>query len=457
VSRLDRSGFASLRHRNFRYYLAGQSISQAGTWMQTVAMGWLVLKLTGSGGLLGLVTAAQFLPVLILGPIAGAISDRRSRWHMLQTTQVLAGLLAGLLGVLVATDSIRVWSLFVLAALIGTVNSFDTPVRSAFMYEIVGPDDITGAVGVGSTANNVSRIVGPALAGLVIATLGIAACFFANSFSFLACIVTFLLMRRAEFEPKPESKGSKGQVRAGFRVVWIDPRLRTPMLMTLVIGTLAYENQIALPLMAKFTFGGNAGSYGFLSSALGVGSVVGGVLVARSGRATHRRLGIAALFLGGTMLIASAMPTMLTMVLALVFVGAGSVAFITMTSATLQLTTPAEMRGRVLSLYVTAIIGTTPIGGPLIGWIGEVVGPRATYVVGGLGCIVTVAVAWRSLARSTEGQVSDEDAAAIERRAIREGEEVEADAASAMPLSPAPADDALSGSRPAEGPPRPTR
>ena len=216
--------------------------------MQTVAMGWLVIELTGSGGLLGLVTAAQFLPVLILGPIAGAISDRRSRWHMLQTTQVLAGLLAGVLGVMVATDTIQVWSLFVLAALIGTVNSFDTPVRSAFMYEIVGPDDITGAVGVGSTVNNVSRIVGPALAGLVIATLGIAACFFANALSFVACIVTFLLMRRAEFQPKPPSKGSKGQVRAGLRVVWVDPRLRTPMLMTLVIGTLAYENQIALPL-----------------------------------------------------------------------------------------------------------------------------------------------------------------------------------------------------------------
>jgi MFS family permease len=441
VSRLDRSGFASLRHRNFRWYLSGQSISQAGTWMQTVAMGWLVLDLTGNGGLLGLVTAAQFLPVLILGPIAGAISDRRSRWHMLQTTQVLAGLLAGVMGVMVATDTIQVWSLFLLAVLIGTVNSFDTPVRSAFMYEIVGPDDITGAVGVGSTVNNVSRIVGPALAGLVIATLGIAACFFANSVSFLACIVTFLLMRRAEFQPKPEPKGSKGQVREGFRVVWADSRLRTPMLMTLVIGTLAYENQIALPLFARFTFGGNAGSYGFLSSALGVGSVLGGLLVARSGRATHRRLGLAALFLGVSMLLASAMPSMTTMVVALVVVGAGSVAFITMTSATLQLTTPPEMRGRVLSLYVTAIIGTTPFGGPIIGWIGEVVGPRATYVVGGLSCIVTVAVAWRSLTRSTEAQVSDEDAAAIERRAIREAEEAEADAASAMPMSLGPTEE----------------
>ena len=435
MSSSSTSGFSSLRHRNFRFYLAGQGVSQAGTWMQTVAMGWLVIELTGSCALLGLVTAAQFLPVLILGPIAGAIADRRSRWHILQTTQVLAGLLAAFLGVMVATDTIRTWSLFVIAALIGTVNSFDTPVRTSFTYELVGADDITGAVGVTSTVTNVARIIGPAIAGGVIALAGLSWCFFANAISFSVCIVTFSLMRRSEFVPKAESAGRKGQVREGFRVVWADPRLRTPMLMTLVIGTLAYENQISLPLLAKFTFGGDAGSYGFLSSALGVGSVIGGILVARSGRATHRRLGFAALFLGVAMLAASLMPSMVAMIAALVVVGMGSVAYVTMTSATLQLNAPDEMRGRVLALYVTAIIGTTPIGGPIIGWIGEVIGPRATYVTGGLACVLTVAVAWRSLARSTEETVSDEIAAEIERRAIREAEEVEADSASAMPVN----------------------
>jgi MFS family permease len=435
VSSSSTSGFSSLRHRNFRFYLTGQGVSQAGTWMQTVAMGWLVIELTGSGALLGLVTAAQFLPVLILGPIAGAIADRRSRWHILQTTQVLAGLLAAFLGVMVATDTIRTWSLFVIAALIGTVNSFDTPVRTSFTYELVGADDITGAVGVTSTVTNVARIIGPAIAGGVIALAGLSWCFFANAISFSVCIVTFSLMRRAEFVPKAESAGRKGQVREGFRVVWADPRLRTPMMMTLVIGTLAYENQISLPLLAKFTFGGDAGSYGFLSSALGLGSVIGGIVVARSGRATHRRLGFAALFLGVAMLVASLMPSMVAMIAAMVVVGMGSVAYVTMTSATLQLNAPDEMRGRVLALYVTAIIGTTPIGGPIIGWIGEVIGPRATYVTGGLACVLTVAVAWRSLARSTEATVSDEVAAEIERRAIREAEEVEADSASAMPVN----------------------
>ncbi len=415
-------------------YLAGQTISQAGTWMQTIALGWLVLKLTGSGSLLGLVTAAQFVPTLLFGPFAGALSDRRSRWHMLQTTQVLAGLLAVLLGVLVVTDVIAVWSLFVLAGLIGTVNAFDVPVRSSFMYEMVGPDDITGAVGVNSTSSNVARIVGPAVAGALIATVGLAPCFFLNGASYVVCFGAFLLMRRSEFQPKPAPGSSKGQVRQGLLVVWRDPRLRTPMLMTVAIGTLAYENQISIPLLAKFAFGGDAGSYGLLSSAMGLGSVLGGLLVARSGRATHKRLGYAAAFLGVAMLVVSAMPSMGPALVALVVVGAGSVAFITMTSATIQLTAPPEMRGRVLALYVTAIIGTTPVGGPLIGWIGEVVGPRATYLTGGVACLVTVAVAWRSLARSTEATVSAPEVRRIERLAVQEAEGVEADAASSMPV-----------------------
>lgn len=435
MSALDRSGFASLRHRNFRLYLAGQSISQAGTWMQTVAMGWLVLKITGSGSLLGLVTAAQFVPALLFGPYAGALADRRSRWRILQTTQVLAGVLAGFLAVLVSTDVIRVWSLFVLAALIGTVNAFDVPVRSSFIYEMVGPEDITGAVGVGSTVNNVARIVGPAVAGGLIAWLGIASCFYANSISYVVCIVTFFAMRRKDFEPTVAVEGSAGNVREGLRIVWRDPRLRTPLLIAVVIGMLAYENQISLPLFAKFTFDGNAGSYGFLSSALGVGSVLGGLVVARSGQANHRRLGFSAVFLGVAMLIASAMPSMGTMIAALVVVGAGSVAFITMTSATLQITAPTEIRGRVLALYVTALIGTTPVGGPVIGWIGQVIGPRATYVTGGIACLVSAAVGWRSLNRAHDQVLGAGEAAAIEAEAVREAEGAEADAASAMPVN----------------------
>ena len=426
-------GFAALRHRNFRLYLMGQGLSQAGTWMQTVAMGWLVLKVTGSGGMLGLVSAAQFTPTLLFGAFAGTLADRHSRWHMLQITQVLAATIAIALGIMVVTDTIAVWSLFVLAAAFGTVNAFDMPIRSSFVYELVGPDDITSAVGIGSTTNNVARIFGPAVAGVLIAVFGLAVPFMVNGVSYLAITVALLLMRRSEFVPKAPVKREKGQIREGVKVVWADSRLRTPMLMTVVIGLLAYENQISLPLFAKFTFHREATGYGVLSSLMGVGSVIGGLLIARFGRATHRRLGFASLFLGASMLVAAVMPTFWTMATALLLVGAGSVAFITMNSATLQLTSPVAVRGRVMALYITAIIGTTPIGGPIIGWIGQHIDPRATYITGGLACLITAAIAWPSLQRSTEEAVSDEEADAIETSSILTAETLAGDKDSSVP------------------------
>lgn len=426
-------GFAALRHRNFRLYLMGQGLSQSGTWMQTVAMGWLVLKVTGSGGMLGLVSAAQFTPTLLFGAFAGTLADRHSRWHMLQITQVLAAMIAMALGIMVVTDTIAVWSLFVLAAAFGTVNAFDMPIRSSFVYELVGPEDITSAVGIGSTTNNVARIFGPAAAGVLIAAFGLAVPFMVNGVSFLAITIALLLMRRSEFVPKAPVKRDKGQIREGIKVVWADSRLRTPMLMTVVIGMLAYENQISLPLFAKFTFHREATGYGVLSSLMGVGSVIGGLLIARFGRASHRRLGFAALFLGASMLVAAVMPTFWTMAVALLFVGAGSVAFITMNSATLQLTSPVAVRGRVMALYITAIIGTTPIGGPMIGWIGQHIDPRATYITGGLACLITAAFAWASLQRSTEEAVSDEEADAIERSSIVTAENLAGDKDSSVP------------------------
>ena len=428
--------FHSLKNRNFRLYLVGQSVSQAGTWMQTVALGWLVLRLTGSGGLLGLVTAAQFVPTLLLGAVAGALSDRRSRWHILQTTQTLAAILATLLGVLVVTDLIEVWSLFVLAAAFGTVNAFDVPVRSSFVFELVGPGDLTNAVGVSSTTNNAARIAGPAIAGVLIAVVSLASCFFANALSYLVGIVAFALLRRDQLIRTPPKPRAKREVRDGLVEVWRDPRLRTPLLMTVVIGTFAYENQISMPLIAKYTFDGDAGAYGVLSSAMGVGSVLGGLVVARSGRSTHRRLGGAAMLLGVAMLAASLMPTFAAMVVAMVVVGAASIGFITMGNTTIQLSSPDDMRGRVMALYVTAIIGTTPIGGPIIGWIGEVVGPRFTLVAGGLAAVITAALSWRSLSRAQRTRLPAAEEAEVERLATYEAELTDADQASSVPVVP---------------------
>lgn len=426
-------GFSALRNRNFRLYLTGQSLSQAGTWMQSVAMGWLVLKITGSGGMLGLVTAAQFTPALLFGPIAGALADRHSRWKMLQITQVLAATVAATIGVMVATDTVQVWSLMVLAALFGTVNAFDMPIRSSFVYELVGRDDLTGAVGVSSTANNIARIFGPSIAGFLIAATSLSVPFFVNSVSYLAISVSLLLMRRSEFVPKDPAPARSGQVREGIRIVWRDPRLRTPLLMAVVIGMLAYENQVALPLFAKFTYGRGSAGYGLLSSFMGIGSVVGGLVVARFGRATHRRLGMAAAFLGVSMTVAAFMPTYETMLVSLLVVGMGSVFFITMTSANLQLSAPTDARGRVMALYITALIGTTPIGGPIIGWVGQQIDPRATFVVGGVTCLVTVAFAWRSLTGVTEPDLPAEEAETIGRTAVRDAEELVGDKDSTIP------------------------
>jgi MFS family permease len=354
---------------------------------------------------------------------------------MLQITQVLAAVIAIALGLMVATDTISVWSLFVLAAAFGTVNAFDMSIRSSFVYELVGPDDITSAVGIGSTTNNVARIVGPGIAGVLIAAFGLAVPFLVNGVSFLAITIALLLMRQSEFVPKVPVKREKGQVREGIKVVWADSRLRTPMLMTVVIGMLAYENQISLPLFAKYTFDREATGYGILSSVMGIGSVLGGLLIARFGRATHKRLGFAAAFLGGSMLLAAVMPTFWTMSAALLLVGAGSVAFITMNSATLQLTSPVAVRGRVMALYITAIIGTTPIGGPIIGWIGQHIDPRATYITGGLACLLTAAFAWPSLCRSTEESLSQEEEKAIHRSAIIDAEVLVGDLDSEIPIN----------------------
>jgi MFS family permease len=348
---------------------------------------------------------------------------------------VLAAVIAIALGLMVVTDTISVWSLFVLAAAFGTVNAFDMPIRSSFVYELVGPDDITSAVGIGSTTNNIARIVGPGIAGVLIAAFGLAVPFLVNGVSFLAITIALLLMRQSEFVPKVPVKREKGQIREGIKVVWADSRLRTPMLMTVVIGMLAYENQISLPLFAKYTFDREATGYGILSSVMGVGSVAGGLLIARFGRATHKRLGFAAAFLGGSMLLAAVMPTFWTMSAALLLVGVGSVAFITMNSATLQLTSPVAVRGRVMALYITAIIGTTPIGGPIIGWIGQHIDPRATYITGGLACLLTAAFAWPSLRRSTEQSLPEEEEEAIHRSAIIDAEILVGDLDSEIPIN----------------------
>jgi MFS family permease len=301
--------FRALGSHNYRLYFFGQIISVSGTWMQSVALGWLVLQLTGSGTWLGLVIAFQFLPMLVLGPMGGVVADRVDKRRFLFATQAVSGVLAAALGLIVLTGSVQLWMVFAFALALGIVNAFDMPARQTFVFEMVGPDLLTNAVTLNSVVMNGARIVGPAIAGVLIASVGIASCFLINGLSYLACIAGLALMHVADLvaaEPRPREKG---QLREGFRYVWGDSSLRTPLLLMAAIGTLTYEFQITLPLIAQYTFGAGASGYGALTSAMGLGAVIGGLVAASRARPTRRKLGIAGIVFGTAVLLASVMPT----------------------------------------------------------------------------------------------------------------------------------------------------
>src|SRR5947209_1925876 len=269
-----RRTFSSLGSRIFRLYFFGQMVSLSGTWMQGVAQAWLVLRLTGSGTALGLVVSLQFLPVLLFAPLGGLVADRLPKRRVLFVTQSTAGLLAAVLGLTVATGIVQVWMVYVLAACLGVVNSVDNPIRQTFVIEMVGADQLANAVTLNSVMVNLARVLGPAVAGILIATVGLAPCFFVNAASYLTVLVGLTLMRPDELMPTPAQPRRRGQLREGLAYVRRTPELLTPLLMMGVIGTLAYEFQVILPLVARFSFHGGAGSYAALTAAMGAGAVV---------------------------------------------------------------------------------------------------------------------------------------------------------------------------------------
>jgi MFS family permease len=393
-----RRTFASLSVRNYRLYFFGQMISLSGTWMQGVAQAWLVLKLTNSGTALGLVTALQFLPVLLLGPMGGVVADRFDKRRVLYCSQFTAGILALILGVVVSTGVVRLWMVYVLASGLGLVNTVDNPTRQTFVLEMVGPENLTNAVSLNSVVINLARVLGPAIAGVLIATVGLGPCFLINAASYLAVLAGLALMRSRDLHPAPIQPRTRGQLREGFRYVRSSPELLAPLLMLAVIGTFAYEFQVSLPLIAKFSFHGGAGTYGAMSSFMGGGAVVGGLWAAARRRPTATGLAWAASIFGGVILIAAAAPTLATELAALVLIGAASINVLAMGNTTLQLATTPEMRGRVMGLWAVAFLGSTPVGGPIVGWVGQHLGPRYGLALGGVAAILAAALAYRSLA-----------------------------------------------------------
>ena len=261
LRRYSRETFSSLYVRNYRLYYIGQIISTSGTFMQSVAQAWLVLQLTNSGTALGVATALQYVPILFLGPYGGVIADRFPKRKILYLTQSISGVLALILGILVITGLVKVWMVYILAFGLGMVNAFDNPTRQTFYIELVGPDNLRNAVTLYSTLVNLARIIGPALAAVLIAVFGLAPCFILNGVSYLAVVIMLAMMRANELLTTPPVPVSKGQLREGFKYVISTPVLGSMLLVMAIIGTLTYEFQVSLPLIAQFTFKGNASSY----------------------------------------------------------------------------------------------------------------------------------------------------------------------------------------------------
>lgn len=397
ITHFGRTTFSSLRIRNYRLYFIGQAISMSGTWMQTVALGWLVLELTHSGTQLGIVVALQFLPLLFLGPWGGLIADQYNKRTILYWTQSANGVLALILSALVFSDSAQIGALYAFALGFGIVRVFDNPVRQTFVSEMVGDEYIKNAISLNSTENNLARVVGPSIGGVLIAGVGIAFCFLLNALSYIAVIVMLFRMREKELHITPRASKKSGELREGFRYVLSSPLIRSTLIMMAVIGTFAYEFQVSLPMVAEQTFQGTAASYALLLAAMGAGSVVGGLFAAgRHGISSRHLIMFVVLF--GTSLIATAlMPTLLFATIGMLVVGFFSINVTSLANTMIQLESTPEMRGRVMALWGMAMIGSTPVGGPIIGFIGEYMGGRWGLLVGGIVTLVTGIFAARAL------------------------------------------------------------
>jgi MFS family permease len=391
--------FAALAIPNYRRYFAGQSISLIGTWMQMAAQSWLVLTLTGSAATLGLIVALQTLPVLLLGPYGGVVADRVDKRRLMVCLQIAMGLQALVLGLLTVAGAVQLWEIGVLAALLGLNNAFENPARQAFMLELVGAESLRNAVSLNSVIVNVARMIGPAVAGVLIATVGEGVCFLVNAASFAAVVASLMLLDRAALAPSPPSGREPGQLREGLRYVRANPELAVPLLMMALAGCLAYEFQVTLPVMARQGLHVGATGFGFMTAAMGLGAVIGGLLVAMKGRTGLPMLVAAASAFGVVLLLASAAPNLPVELVVLALAGGASIAFMSGGNSTLQLASAPSMRGRVMSLWFVAFQGSTPIGGPLVGGVLGWGGARAGLGLGGVACLLVAALGLLALRR----------------------------------------------------------
>jgi MFS family permease len=379
-----RRSFNSLAVPNYRRYFIGQLISLSGTWMQTVAAIWLILSLTDSGIAVGLTTALQFLPMLLIGAWGGLLADRIPKRRLLITTQLLMAIPALGLFAVTAAGIATPWMVYLAVFAMGTVNAVDNPARQSFVIEMVGPDRVVNAVSLNSVIVQMARIVGPAVAGILIALFGVVPCFALNALTFVAMILALRGMDPERLRAAPVAAREPGAIRAGLRYVARTPELAVPLGLMALVGTLGFNFQVILPLLAKFSFEGGPTTYAAMVSAMAVGSIVGALVNGSHGRTGPRLIAGGALAFGVAALLSAAMPALVFEIATLALLGAAAVTFAATINSSLQLAVAPEMRGRVMALYSVVFLGSTPIGAPLAGWLAQSYDPRVALLLAGI-------------------------------------------------------------------------
>ncbi|NRQ49848.1 MFS transporter [Aeromicrobium stalagmiti] len=390
--------FSALAVRNYRIYILGAIVSNTGTWMQRIGQDWLVLQLTNSGTALGVTTGLQLLPALLFSPIAGVVADRVPKRTVLRCTQVAMALPAALLGVLAVTGVVQAWHVYVLAFVFGIGTAFDAPARQSFVVEIVGKEDLANAVGLNSASFNLARMIGPAVAGVLIAALGSGVeaagwVILVNAVSYLAVLTSLQLLDGSLLRPSAVTGTRKHAVRDGVTYVRSRPDLVLILTCVFFVGTFGMNFQMTSALMATDVFGKGAGEYGLLASIMAVGSLAGALLAARRARPRLRFVVIAGASFSVVEIVAGLMPTYTTFAAVLPLLGLCALTMITSANATIQLTSSPMMRGRVAALYLMVFMGGTPFGAPLVGWVGETFGARWMLIGGGGLTLVGIALA----------------------------------------------------------------
>ncbi|MFE5831471.1 MFS transporter [Streptomyces sp. NPDC056488] len=391
--------FSSLKIRNYRLFFTGAIVSNTGTWMARITQDWLVLSLTGSAAAVGITTALQFLPMLLFGLYGGVIADRYPKRQLLLVSQAALGLCGVALAVLTLSGHVQVWHVYLIAFLLGMVTVVDNPARQSFVSEMVGPEQLRNAVSLNSANFQSARLVGPAVAGVLIAGVGSGWAFLLNGLSFVAPLVGLLLMRTGELHKVERVPRGKGQLREGLRYVAGRPDLVWPIVLVGFIGTFGFNFPIWLTAFADGVFHVGAGTYGFLNTLMAAGSLVGALAAARRGSTRLRMLVIAAGVFGVLEVVAALSPAFWLFALLLVPIGMIGLTVNVTANSAVQMATDPAMRGRVMSLYMMVFAGGTPIGAPLLGWVTDVYGARAGFAAGGLISLAAAVVVGLVLAR----------------------------------------------------------